>query len=326
MGFSVIAANFQKEDVLERFFRSFEFLEQSLDWELIFIDDASTDKSVEIAESFSSKLPLKIIKLPENKGPAHARNRGLENSDFEHIVFCDTDIEFNSTTLLSAYTLFKLKNLDVFTFNLGLDPVSDKWMGRVYLLEEYENLEAAGVQSGPHRYFSTTLSIVKKDWIIRLGGFDEAYLGADIEDLILAFNDKGSSSYWFSKEHSFSHDYPNNLLVFKKAFMRSLDLSRLKNVSMQGNPLLDNRFRIYGYVLTLMWSFVLILVPFVPYLFDLFLLLTMIEIIYHHRFYSLGFSKYGGLFCLSQFFGRLIFVLSAFFGHMLGKAYPKKLV
>lgn len=324
MAFSVIAANFQKEDVLERFFSSFISLDPSIIWELIFVDDASTDNSLSIAEQFAEKLPIKIIKLSQNKGPAHARNKGLEHSAFDHVVFCDTDIEFDSKILLNAYSFFTANKLDVFTFNLDLEPLRDKWMGRVYLLEEYENLEAGNVQSGPHRYFSTTLSIVSKKWIMDLNGFDESYSGADIEDLILAFKDSGETSYWFSREHVFSHDYSSNVLVFKKAFSRSFDLARLDNVVLHGNPLLDNRFRVYGYVLTLIWSAFFFGSLLFPYLFKWLIILTFVEVIYHHRFYSLGFTKYGAIFCFTQFFGRLIFVLSAFVGHVLGKVYPKK--
>ena len=50
-------------------------------WEMIIIDDASTDGSVKIVESFATKDErIKLIKLDSNKGAAAARNRGIKES------------------------------------------------------------------------------------------------------------------------------------------------------------------------------------------------------------------------------------------------------
>ena len=45
-------------------------------WELIIIDDCSTDNSVNIIEEYVAKDErIKLIRLPKNSGPAIARNR-----------------------------------------------------------------------------------------------------------------------------------------------------------------------------------------------------------------------------------------------------------
>ncbi|MFD1294244.1 glycosyltransferase family 2 protein [Lutibacter holmesii] len=61
-------------------------------WELWIIDDASTDTSLESINSFV-KLDSRIqrIVLPENKGPAIARNKGIEKCNGEFIAFLDSD-------------------------------------------------------------------------------------------------------------------------------------------------------------------------------------------------------------------------------------------
>lgn len=326
MSFSVIAANFQKEDVLDLFFSSFLEIPDTVSWELIFIDDGSQDKSIDKARSYGDKLPLRIIEHSENRGPAHARNLGLKEVQNNLIVFCDTDISFESKVLLEAIQIFQEKDLDVFTFNLGIRPLSQKWMGKVYLLEEYEYLEAENVRTGPHPYFSTTLSLAKKSWIQELGGFDESFTGADIEDLVLAFEAPRETKYWFSREHSFTHDYPDNVNVFKKAFSRSFQLASQDTEKLKNNPLLDNSFRKYGYILTLLWCATFLLSLFYSLSFEFLLLMTTIEIGYHYRMYSLGITMYGPFFGIDLFFGRLIYVLSTFFGYVLGKVYPKKVV
>ena len=70
--------------------------------EVIIINDGSSDSSYEIAENFSKHdQRIKLINQ-ENKGVSAARNRGLENSRGEYVLFVDADdyIENNMIELL----------------------------------------------------------------------------------------------------------------------------------------------------------------------------------------------------------------------------------
>ena len=64
-------------------------------WELILIDDGSTDSSRDIALAFSQKYPGKIIYLEHeghiNKGPSLSRNYGIQTARGEWIAFLDGD-------------------------------------------------------------------------------------------------------------------------------------------------------------------------------------------------------------------------------------------
>tara|TARA_B100001179_G_scaffold61793_1_gene42684 strand:+ start:187 stop:1017 length:831 start_codon:yes stop_codon:yes gene_type:complete len=59
------------------------------DFELIVVDDASTDSSAEILERYSGKIE-KIL-LPKNLGVSAARNAAISNSDSEWVAFLDSD-------------------------------------------------------------------------------------------------------------------------------------------------------------------------------------------------------------------------------------------
>lgn len=326
MSFSVVAANYNKEEFLESFFDSFLGISDHIEFEMIFIDDGSIDRSIQIAESYKSKLPLKIISLKKNQGPATARNIGVREAVHSNIVFCDTDIAFESKTLIDGYKLYLENNYDVLTFNLDILPLTKTTMGRVYLLEEWENLEVEKTQSGPHRYFSTTLSIVKRDWFNTVGPFDESFKGADIEDLLLGFKSSRETRFWFSKELRFRHAYPSNRLVLKKAFSRAFQLGQIRIKEMAENPILDNSFRKFSYFLSCLWILCLILVLTGLMSIKIFFYQTIIEIFIHYKAYLLGIKKYGLIFIFGLFFGRLIYVLSACTGFALGKVYPKKAV
>lgn len=61
------------------------------DWELILVDDESTDGSVQICESYARKDSRIQIVHQKNAGPAAARQNGLSYAKGEWITFADSD-------------------------------------------------------------------------------------------------------------------------------------------------------------------------------------------------------------------------------------------
>ncbi|MDE2181835.1 MAG: glycosyltransferase family 2 protein [Alphaproteobacteria bacterium] len=61
--------------------------------EVVIVDDTSSDNTEEIARLAleASGLPHTIVRLPENSGPAHARNVGVRRSRGEFVAFLDAD-------------------------------------------------------------------------------------------------------------------------------------------------------------------------------------------------------------------------------------------
>ncbi|RXJ95888.1 glycosyl transferase [Arcobacter sp. AHV-9/2010] len=61
-------------------------------WEMIIVDDVSSDNSNEIIESYIQKdSRIKLIKLEQNGGAAIARNRAIEEAKGRYIAFLDAD-------------------------------------------------------------------------------------------------------------------------------------------------------------------------------------------------------------------------------------------
>ncbi len=63
------------------------------DWELILVDDASSDNSVQVIEDVisSQKKRIRLIKKDANAGAAAARNTGIDASSGRFIAFLDAD-------------------------------------------------------------------------------------------------------------------------------------------------------------------------------------------------------------------------------------------
>lgn len=65
-------------------------LQQSLPpFEIIIVDDASTDATQEVLKQFGARIS--VFYLKENKGPAAARNRGIRQAKGNFIAFLDAD-------------------------------------------------------------------------------------------------------------------------------------------------------------------------------------------------------------------------------------------
>ncbi|MCL2689227.1 MAG: glycosyltransferase family 2 protein [Chitinispirillia bacterium] len=61
-------------------------------WEMLITDDCSTDRSLEIVQSFAKEdKRIKIIRHEQNCGTAKARNTAIEASQGEYLAFLDSD-------------------------------------------------------------------------------------------------------------------------------------------------------------------------------------------------------------------------------------------
>lgn len=59
--------------------------------EVIVVDDGSTDRTAAVAESFRDRLPLRVIRFPENRGKGAAVQAGVQASAGDVIIFVDAD-------------------------------------------------------------------------------------------------------------------------------------------------------------------------------------------------------------------------------------------
>jgi glycosyltransferase involved in cell wall biosynthesis len=91
MDISIIIIALNEEKYIHQLFESLED-QTSQDFEIIFVDSNSTDKTREIAEFYGQRFrEFTFIKLEEAKGPGYARNRGAEQASYERLLFLDAD-------------------------------------------------------------------------------------------------------------------------------------------------------------------------------------------------------------------------------------------
>lgn len=93
---SFIVPVYNVEDFLEDCINSILFQENYTDYELILIDDGSTDNSGIICDKYRTDARVRVIHK-KNEGVSVARNLGMQLAKGKYITFVDADDTINST-------------------------------------------------------------------------------------------------------------------------------------------------------------------------------------------------------------------------------------
>ncbi len=88
--FSIIIPAYNSEETIQR--AVYSIVHQNFhNYELIVVDDGSTDQTFAICTKMSTEFPeIKLFSKP-NGGVSSARNYGLDKSSGEYIIFLDAD-------------------------------------------------------------------------------------------------------------------------------------------------------------------------------------------------------------------------------------------
>lgn len=123
MRFSVIIPVYNVEDYLAECLDS--VMHQSFrDFEVILIDDGSTDKSGEICDAYAQRYPEQIKLLhQENQGVVKTRITGLNHVSGEICVFVDSDDVLRQDALEVLQKAFAKNDCDLVLYNLSRDPL-----------------------------------------------------------------------------------------------------------------------------------------------------------------------------------------------------------
>ncbi len=81
-------------------------------WEMIIVDDKSTDNTVEIINNYVKKdNRIKLIESADNYGPAYTRNIGIKYSKGAYIAFLDSDDLWEKDKLLLQVSFMKKNDI-----------------------------------------------------------------------------------------------------------------------------------------------------------------------------------------------------------------------
>lgn len=115
MDLSIIICTYNRSQNLVECFNCLDQqrLERNLNWEIILVDNNSSDATKAAVEDYSKTTTLDIHYVFEaNQGLSIARNTGIKHSTGNYIAFIDDDIRVTPTWLNSIYSSFIEHNCD----------------------------------------------------------------------------------------------------------------------------------------------------------------------------------------------------------------------
>lgn len=150
-------------------------------WELIVVDDASTDATALVAAEFADA----VVRLPGRpRGPAYARNRGVELARGEIVVFIDADVCVHVDTL-RRFTSVLATEPDVSAVFGAYDTEPEA----PQLVSQYRNLLHHFVHyqsAGEAETFWGGCGAIRRQVFLEAGRYDEwSYPRPQIEDVEL---------------------------------------------------------------------------------------------------------------------------------------------
>ena len=170
--FGIWGNNMVKISVILPVFNAEKYIEQAVlsvlnqsfsDFELIILNDGSTDSTKKILDSFDDSR-IKIINQ-SNQGPGSARNKGLKVVNGEYVMFLDSDdwyhekaleISYNEITEYGAdLTFFQMIN-----YNNG-EVYENDWFDLKTFDESFEN-RAFSPEETPGSIFDLSVGVCQK--------------------------------------------------------------------------------------------------------------------------------------------------------------------
>jgi glycosyltransferase involved in cell wall biosynthesis len=179
---SIIIPVYNRDDKIARAIKS--VLSQSYsDWELILVDDCSTDRSLQVINSFKDDR-IVVLSTLKNVGPAAARNMGVSRSTGGFITFLDSDDFFEDNYLELSLRL--LSGTD--------ETVGFSWTGYRYITSNGDKAQFWQPSDCSNAYLSFLNALhtgtnsglmIKRAVFDTCGYFDDALLAAEDTDFLL---------------------------------------------------------------------------------------------------------------------------------------------
>lgn len=232
-------------DNLKRLFKNFKKNIQYPIYEVIVVDNASTDDTISLLKNLSDSLPVKIIKNQVNKSFSKANNEAVDAARGEYVLLLNNDVEPTygwlnqmmqtalktenlgsvgakliypdcSNSIRNKKNSFKIQHMGIAFHNSNMfyKPYN---MGRG--LEPFDpdgNLER--VRAGN----TAAVLLVKKDTYLEVGGLDERYdYGYEDVDFCLKLLKKGYLNVYCPKALLFHYEFGSQEKMKDHKYMRN---------------------------------------------------------------------------------------------------------
>jgi len=205
---------------------------QSYDnWELIVVDDCSTDGSLALARSFESDR-IKVIHLKKNSGYSVAKNEGIAASKGEFITCLDADDMLTSNSVQERVAVFLGKPEVEFVHAKALDVGSGTSLKQAYK-------KTKGQRKSPKIHAQTVM--VRRSVYCKYGLYDEELRSRSDKEMWWRLFGKGCSGNHLVVKYFLDLD-----VAYYRIHSNSMMKKRRKDPKLQERlrKLLEHRFQV----------------------------------------------------------------------------------
>lgn len=210
-------------------------------WELIVINDGSTDSTPQIIEEYSKKdSRIKYVSIP-NSGVSHARNLGIELAKGDYIGFIDSDdwISSDMLSILVEHIYFKEPDIIQFLYTLvDIEKYTEKQVDLGY----DKNISFVGNDNVVWAYFEGKIStsacnkMFKRAILSDLRFCEEMKIGED-DDFVYRYSRKIEKALLISNNLYYYLQTPNSAM---RSVISEKDFQPMNTVEMQLLDYTDN--------------------------------------------------------------------------------------
>ncbi len=164
--FSVIIPTLNEEGLIGRCLDALSRMNfPKEDFEIIIVDNGSSDRTLEIAESYAVALNLRILQRPRVY-VSGLRNLGAAAARGEYLAFLDADVIVPRDWMCSAHAALRQKNVGVVGGPYHI-PGNSSWVAEIWF--EYRK----PYESGHVSYLASGNLFISRTLFMRFAGFDE---------------------------------------------------------------------------------------------------------------------------------------------------------
>jgi glycosyltransferase involved in cell wall biosynthesis len=168
---SIIIPTYNRSQLIVRAVKS--VLNQTYqDFELIIVDDASTDNTEEVINSFNDKR-IRYIRHEKNKGEAAARNTGIKTAGCNYIAYQDSDDEWLPEKLAKQMKLLENASPEVGVIYTGFWKTENH--RRTYIPFSWVRQKNGDIHKEllKGNFIGSPVALIKKECFDKVGLFDE---------------------------------------------------------------------------------------------------------------------------------------------------------
>ena len=180
------------------------------DWECVIIDDGSTDNSREIALHYCTIDQRFKYHYQENMGLSKARNAGIIKSSGQYVHFLDSDdliLSYMYTEVINIFESFPEINIVYGDFSF-IDKMNMEVINSFKPVDKISNYL---IEFFLHNIFPVHAAVINKDFLKKVGYFDEELKSVEDWDLWIRCAISGANFFHYNKVVCSYRIYPESM-------------------------------------------------------------------------------------------------------------------